>query len=186
MAFKIYTKTGDKGTTGLFGGARIPKFHIRIESYGTVDELNSHIGMLRDMIMDQEDKDLLETIQNRLFTIGSNLASDPSKNMITPDLKESDIELLENGIDNIDAVVPPLKSFILPGGHVAVSQAHIARCVCRRAERLVVALAENEPDTVPPILVQYLNRLSDYLFMLGRKISVDFNVKETAWKPRKG
>ncbi len=185
MAFKIYTKTGDKGTTGLYGGARIPKYHIRIESYGTVDELNAHLGLLRDQITDTDDQKLVEIIQNRLFTIGSNLASDPSKEIKTPDLTENDIELLENGIDNIDAVVPPLKNFILPGGHIAVSQAHVCRCVCRRAERLVVALSENEPDTVPSILVIYLNRLSDYLFMLGRKLSHDLGVPETPWIARK-
>lgn len=185
MSFKIYTKTGDKGTTGLYGGARIPKYHIRIESYGTVDELNSHLGLLRDQITDVDDQKIVETIQNRLFTIGSNLASDPSKEIKTPDLTEDDILLLENGIDNIDAIVPPLKNFILPGGHVAVSQAHVCRCVCRRAERLVVALSESEPDTVPSILVVYLNRLSDYLFMLGRKLSHDLGVSETPWIARK-
>ncbi len=185
MSFKIYTKTGDKGTTGLYGGARIPKYHIRIESYGTVDELNSHLGLLRDQITDVDDQKIVETIQNRLFTIGSNLASDPSKEIKTPDLTEDDILLLENGIDNIDAIVPPLKNFILPGGHVAVSQAHVCRCVCRRAERLVVALSESEPDTVPSILVVYLNRLSDYLFMLGRKLSHDLGVLETPWIARK-
>ncbi len=184
MAFKIYTKTGDKGTTGLYGGARIPKYHIRIESYGTVDELNAHLGLLRDQIADNEDQKMIEIIQNRLFTIGSNLASDPSKEMTTPDLTEEDIALLENGIDNIDAVVPPLKNFILPGGHMTVSQTHVCRCVCRRAERLVVALSENEPATVPPILVVYLNRLSDYLFMLGRKLSHDLEVPETPWIAR--
>jgi len=184
MSFKIYTKTGDKGTTGLYGGARIPKYHIRIESYGTVDELNSHLGLLRDQLEDLEDQKMIEIIQNRLFTIGSNLASDPSKKMTTPDLTEADIALLENGIDNIDAIVPPLKNFILPGGHVTVSQTHVCRCVCRRAERLVVALSENEPETVPPILVVYLNRLSDYLFMLGRKLSHDLGVPETAWIAR--
>ncbi len=185
MSFKIYTKTGDKGTTGLYGGARIPKYHIRIESYGTVDELNSHLGLLRDQITDADDQQIIETIQNRLFTIGSNLASDPSKEIKTPDLTEDDILLLENGIDNIDAIVPPLKNFILPGGHIAVSQAHVCRCVCRRAERLVVALSESEPDTVPSILVVYLNRLSDYLFMVGRKLSHDLGVEETAWIARK-
>ena len=184
MSFKIYTKTGDKGTTGLYGGARIPKFHIRIESYGTVDELNAHLGLLRDQITDSEDQNTIEIIQNRLFTIGSNLASDPTKEIKTPDLTTDDISLLENGIDNIDAIVPPLKNFILPGGHVAVSQTHVCRCVCRRAERLVVALSETEPDTVPAILVVYLNRLSDYLFMLGRKLSHDLGVPETPWITR--
>ena len=118
MSFKIYTKTGDKGTTGLYGGARIPKYHLRIESYGTVDELNSHLGLLRDQIKDPDDQKIIEIIQNRLFTIGSNLASDPAKEMKTPDLTEEDIILLENGIDNIDAMVPPLKNFILSLIHI--------------------------------------------------------------------
>lgn len=184
MAFKIYTKTGDKGETGLFGGKRLPKNHIRIESYGTVDELNSYIGLLRDAIEHKDYKALLKTIQERLFTIGSNLASDPEKNMITPDVHPSDIELLETEMDKMDAILPPLKNFILPGGHTTVSFCHIARTVCRRAERMVVALHYNEPP-VDPMIIQYLNRLSDYLFMLGRKLSHDLGADEIPWEPRK-
>ncbi len=183
MAFKIYTKTGDKGETGLFGGKRLPKSHIRIESYGTVDELNSYIGMLRDLAPKEDQKSLLKEIQDRLFTIGSNLASDPEKNMITPDIHETDIVLLEKAIDEMNELLPPLKNFILPGGHTTVSFCHIARTVCRRAERMVVALNHNEP--VEEIVIRYLNRLSDYLFVLSRKFSQDLNAEEIAWHPRK-
>ncbi len=179
---KIYTKTGDKGQTSLFGGARLPKYHIRIEAYGTVDELNSYIGLVRDATDNQTTKTILKEVQDRLFTIGSNLASDPSKEMITPDVKETDITLLEKEIDRMTSELPPLKSFILPGGHTMVSFCHLARCVCRRTERLVVALAENEK--VDLIIIQYLNRLSDYLFTLGRALAKDLGVEEVAWNPR--
>ena len=182
MAFKIYTKTGDKGETSLFGGKRLPKYHIRIESYGTVDELNSFIGIVRDGLEDKKLREILFEIQNRLFTIGANLASDPSKTMKTPDILASDITLLEKEIDRMEEELPTLKNFILPGGHPLVSHCHVARCVCRRAERLVVALAENE--AVDQILIQYLNRLSDYLFVLSRKIAKDLGCKEMEWKAR--
>lgn len=184
MALKIYTKTGDKGETGLFGGKRLPKNHIRIESYGTVDELNSFIGLLRDLAPIDHQKQILKEVQDRLFTIGSNLASDPDKEMITPDVKEADIELLEKEIDQMNEVLPALKSFILPGGHPTVSHCHIARTVCRRAERMVVALAHNEPP-VESIIIRYLNRLSDYLFVLARQFSMDLKVEEIPWQPRK-
>ncbi|MCR9287391.1 MAG: cob(I)yrinic acid a,c-diamide adenosyltransferase [Bacteroidetes bacterium] len=183
MAFKIYTKTGDKGETGLFGGKRLPKSHIRIEAYGTVDELNSFIGIVRDGYDNEKARIILKEIQDRLFTIGSNLASDPSKNMNVPDLVESDIELLESEMDRMDEELPPLKSFILPGGHTLVSHCHVARCVCRRAERVVVSL--NSIENVESILIQYLNRLSDYLFVLARKIALDLGVQEVEWHPRK-
>jgi len=182
MAFKIYTKTGDGGETSLFGGKRLPKYHLRIESYGTVDELNAHLGLVRDQLTDEAYRKQLIEIQNRLFTIGSNLASDPSKEMKTPDLTEADIKLLEDWMDTMDEVLPPLKHFILPGGHVAVSSCHVARCVCRRAERLVVALAANEP--VEQILIKYLNRLSDYLFILCRMIAYKFDMEEIKWIAR--
>ena len=182
MAFKIYTKTGDKGETSLFGGKRLPKSHIRIDAYGTVDELNSYIGLLRELIPNMEQRTLLKEIQDRLFTIGAQLASDPSKNMKTPDILDSDIELLEKAIDEMNEVLPPLKNFILPGGHPTVAHAHVARCVCRRAERAAVALDMEE--AVEPILIRYLNRLSDYLFVLGRKIAFDLGVRELTWKPR--
>ncbi|MBP7262228.1 MAG: cob(I)yrinic acid a,c-diamide adenosyltransferase [Bacteroidia bacterium] len=183
MTFKIYTKTGDKGETSLIGGVRVPKYHLRIESYGTVDELNSYIGLVKDMITDANAKEVLYEIQDRLFTIGSVLASDPEKSkMKIPDLHETDVELLEKEMDAMDENLPELRSFILPGGHPAVSTAHVARCICRRAERLVVHLS-NESQ-VPEIIAVYLNRLSDYLFVLSRKIATDFNVDEIPWRPR--
>jgi cob(I)alamin adenosyltransferase len=182
MAFKIYTKTGDKGETGLFGGKRLPKSHLRIEAYGTVDELNSYIGLLRDLSTVQQQKDWLLEIQERLFTLGSSLASDPDKQMITPDLKAEDIQMMESAIDEMDTALPALKNFILPGGHPNVAHCHIARCVCRRAERRVVALALEE--NVEEIVVQYLNRLSDFLFTLGRKMGQDLGAEEIPWRPR--
>ena len=183
MAFKIYTKTGDKGETGLFGGKRLPKYHLRIEAYGTVDELNAHLGLVRDSLVDEATRSFLKEIQDRLFTVGANLASDPDKAMSTPDLLDTDIEALEQQMDQMDAHLPPLKNFILPGGHPSVSYCHIARTVCRRAERQVVALAANEP--VEEILLRYLNRLSDYLFVLSRKMAQDLGVEEVSWFARK-
>jgi cob(I)alamin adenosyltransferase len=183
MAFRIYTKTGDKGQTSLIGGTRLPKHHIRIEAYGTVDELNSHIGLLRDVTDDPATRELLIHIQDRLFTIGSHLAADPVKSkMQLPPVFEDDIVALEKAIDAIDQVVPQMKSFVLPGGHVHVSYCHIARCVCRRAERSVLRLAENE--TVDEIHAKYLNRLSDYLFMLSRWYTLQLNATEIPWKPK--
>lgn len=183
MAFKIYTKTGDKGQTSLIGGTRLPKHHIRIEAYGTVDELNSHIGLLRDVIDDAGTRELLVSIQDRLFTIGSHLAADPEKNkMKLPPLFEEDVTALEKAIDAINEQVPEMRSFVLPGGHVHVSYCHIARCVCRRAERAVLRLAENEP--VEEIHGKYLNRLSDYLFMLSRWLTLKLQAAETPWKPK--
>lgn len=183
MAFKIYTKTGDQGETSLFGGKRLPKYHIRIESYGTVDELNAHLGLVRDSISDTADRELLKNIQDRLFTVGAMLASDPEKPLSTPDLLESDVESLELAIDRFEEVLPPLKNFILPGGHSIVSQCHVARCVCRRAERMVVALSTEEP--VEAIVLRYLNRLSDFLFVLSRKIAQDLGIEEVIWQARK-
>jgi len=184
VAFKIYTKTGDKGQTALFGGARLPKHHIRIESYGTCDELNSHIGLLNDYISDEKLKGWLTNIQNNLFVLGSNLALDPNSKLEVPTLKPTDVELLEKAIDDMESKLEPLKSFILPGGHVHSSQAHISRCVCRRAERLVVALDEVE-ENLDPILIQYLNRLSDFLFVAARYISKLEGAKEIPWQPEK-
>lgn len=183
MAFKVYTKTGDKGQTSLIGGTRLPKHHIRIEAYGTVDELNSWIGLLRDQTIDERGiKTLLET-QDRLFTIGSLLAADPEKNkMKLPDIKEEDIVFLEKEIDAMEEILPPMKSFVLPGGHTIVSYCHLARCVCRRGERAVLRLAENEK--VDELVYKYLNRLSDYLFVLSRKLSQDLKANETPWIPR--
>ncbi len=183
MSFKIYTKTGDQGNTSLFGGRRLSKSHLRIESYGTVDELNSFLGLLRDGINDTELKNQLQEIQDRLFVIGSNLASDPEKSLPVPDVLDTDIELLEKAIDAMDEKLPPLKNFILPGGHPLVSQAHICRTVCRRAERLIVALAQSE--SVAPIVLQYLNRLSDYFFTVSRYLAHSLGVEEIPWNPRK-
>lgn len=183
IVMKIYTKTGDDGTTGLFGGARVPKHHIRIESYGTVDELNSYIGLVRHRKIDPKAEAILSEVQDRLFTIGSILASDPSKsNLKTPDLNESDIELLEKEMDRMNEELPEMRSFVLPGGNDTVSFCHIARCVCRRAERLAVQLNESEP--INPLVTKYLNRLSDYLFVLSRKITQDDSLTEIPWKPR--
>jgi cob(I)alamin adenosyltransferase len=183
MAFKIYTKTGDKGETSLIGGTRVPKHHIRIESYGTVDELNSYIGLIRDQKMDEHTVKILLEIQDRLFTIGSSLASDPEKSkMKIPDLKEEDITLLENEIDKMNETLPEMRSFVLPGGHTTVSFCHIARCVCRRAERLTIHLSETE--FVADLVIKYLNRLSDYLFVLSRKLTMDLKANEIPWKPR--
>ncbi len=183
MAFKIYTKTGDKGKTSLIGGTRIPKFDIRIESYGTVDELNSNIGLIRDQEIDNHSKAILIEIQDRLFTIGSLLAADPENNkMVLPQISNADIELLEKEMDAMDEHLPEMKSFVLPGGHTTVSFCHIARCVCRRAERCVLRLNEEQP--INELIYIYLNRLSDYLFVLSRKITQDLKVSETPWKPR--
>ena len=180
---KIYTKTGDKGLTSLIGGARVPKHHLRIESYGTVDELNSYIGLIRDQDISEHDKDVLKLIQDRLFTIGASLAADPEKSkMVIPDLYNEDIELLEHEMDIINEQLPPLKHFILPGGSNAISFCHIARCVCRRAERITVHLAEESP--VDEKVNIYLNRLSDYLFTLARKIGDEQSIPENKWIPR--
>lgn len=180
---KVYTKTGDKGTTALLGGTRVSKAHLRLEAYGTVDELNSYIGLLRDQEVNSRRRDLLKQVQDRLFTVGAHLATAPDKNVRkVPDLRESDVELLELSIDEMEKDLPPLKYFILPGGHQAVSFCHIARTVCRRTERATVAL--NEQEAVAEILIRYLNRLSDYLFVLGRKMGQELGVEEVSWRPR--
>jgi cob(I)alamin adenosyltransferase len=180
---KIYTKTGDKGYTSLIGGTRVPKYDLRIESYGTVDELNSYIGLIRDQEIGDHDKDILKQIQDRLFTIGSSLAADPERSkMIIPDLYAADIELLEQEMDAMNEHLPQLKHFILPGGSNAISFCHIARCVCRRAERLTVHLAET--STVDEKVNIYLNRLSDYLFTLARKVGNEHKIPENKWLPR--
>lgn len=180
---KIYTKTGDEGNTGLFGGKRLPKDDLRIEAYGTVDELNSHIGLLRDQQACAEQIETLLEIQDRLFTMGSLLAADPEKsNLKLPQLHESDILRLENEIDKMNDLLPEMRSFVLPGGHQAVSFCHIARCVCRRAERRVVTLAQIAQ--IDPLIIKYLNRLSDFLFVLSRMLSHKLNATETPWKPK--
>lgn len=180
---KVYTKTGDKGTTSLFGGQRVPKHHIRIEAYGTVDELNSYIGLIRDQDIDERSINTLIEVQDRLFTAGSILATEPGNEKVkVPQLIPSDITFLENEIDAMNEHLPEMRSFVLPGGHTTVSYCHITRCVCRRAERLISHLAELE--TINELVLQYLNRLSDYLFVLGRKIVLDKAVKEVEWKAR--
>lgn len=186
MAFHIYTKTGDKGQTSLIGGTRISKSSLRIEAYGTVDELNSYIGWAGDYQKENEVIALIREIQDRLFTIGSALACDPRKEikMRLPDLKEEDITLLEKAIDKINDIVPPMRSFILPGGNEAISVCHVARCVCRRAERLCVGM-EEQGEFVAPLIIPYLNRLSDYLFMLARYTAHQLGIEDIAWKARK-
>ncbi|WP_293872520.1 cob(I)yrinic acid a,c-diamide adenosyltransferase [Flavobacterium sp.] len=188
---KVYTKTGDTGTTSLFGGTRVPKHHIRIESYGTVDELNSHIGLIRDQNLNQLYKNVLIEVQDRLFTVGAILATPPEKETLKNGQKrlqnlgilESDIEFLEKEIDTMEDSLPQMTHFVLPGGHTTVSYCHIARCVCRRAERLAVHLHEIEPTNEQ--VIKYLNRLSDYLFVLARKLSFDLKAEEVQWIPRK-
>lgn len=180
---KIYTKTGDKGFTSLIGGTRVPKYDLRIESYGTVDELNSWIGLIRDQEIAGHYRAVLKQVQDRLFTIGASLAADPERSkMHIPDLHEADAELLEQEIDHMTAQLPPLKHFILPGGSNAVSYCHLARCVCRRAERISVHLAQE--STVNELINVYLNRLSDYLFVLARKIGNEQQIVENEWIPR--
>lgn len=180
---KIYTKTGDKGTTALFGGKRVSKSDLRIETYGTVDELNSWIGVVRDQEVNTTRKEILIEIQDRLFTLGSILATEPGNTKVKiPMLAVEDVQMLEREIDNMDSTLPAMKSFILPGGHQSVSFCHVARTVCRRAERLTIAL--NATDPVPELVIQYLNRLSDYLFVLARKMAADLKIEDTPWKPR--
>ena len=185
MSGKIYTKTGDTGKTGLIGGTKVSKSHLRIESYGTVDELNSYIGLCNDLLVDAHSNTVLKEIQDRLFTIGSSLACDPEKEplMKIPDLDENDIIYLEKEIDRMTEKLPAMKSFILPGGHPTVSTLHIARCVCRRAERLCVQLQE-ENIFVDPLVIKYLNRLSDHLFTLSRYAALLLNAAEVPWRPR--
>lgn len=180
---KIYTKTGDKGQTSLLGGTRVPKHHLRIEAYGTVDELNSWIGLIRDQSIDDHSITSLIEIQDRLFTIGSLLAEDPEgSRMELPPLLEDDISFLEQEIDRMEEALPALRSFILPGGHTVVSYTHIARCVCRRCERVIAHLSEE--STIDQRILVYINRLSDYLFVLSRLFGQTFNVAETPWFPR--
>ena len=180
---KIYTKTGDRGSTSLLGGTKVSKAEIRIEAYGTVDELNAHIGLLKDVLINV-DRDQLVGIQECLFIIGAELASDPNKNKAKiPELEEADIVVLEEAIDQMETELEPLRSFVLPGGHLSVSYCHIARAVCRRAERAIIRLSE--VSEVEGLIIQYVNRLSDYLFVLSRKVAKDLNAPEDPWVPRK-
>lgn len=188
---KVYTKTGDKGTTALFGGTRVPKYHLRIESYGTVDELNSYIGLIRDQQINQLYKNQLITIQDKLFTLGAILATDPEKAILKngkerlniPKISEADVAFLEDAIDEMEQHLPQMTHFVLPGGHTTVSYCHITRCVCRRAERLATHLNDMEP--FDEMVLKYLNRLSDYLFVLARKLTFDLNAHEVKWIPEK-
>jgi len=188
---KIYTKTGDTGTTSLFGGTRVAKHHIRIESYGTTDELNSWIGLVRDHVSDETIKGRLQQIQERLFVLGAQLATEPEKAKLKSGkdrlnintLEEQDVEKLEEAMDQMNAQLPPMTHFILPGGHPTVSYCHVARTICRRAERMITYLNENEP--VDPIILVFINRLSDYLFVLARKLSASLKAEEIKWIPEK-
>lgn len=181
--WKIYTKTGDKGETSLIGGTRVPKFHERIEAYGTLDELNSFIGNLRDHLTDLHQREILLQIQENLFTAESLLATDPDKtlNRTLPLLKEEDVFILEHEIDAMNQHLPPLSSFVLPGGHPLVSLCHICRTVCRRSERIIIKLASEM--VVDVILIKYINRLSDYLFVLARELAFLNNIPDLPWKP---
>ncbi|WP_080056897.1 cob(I)yrinic acid a,c-diamide adenosyltransferase [Spirosoma aerolatum] len=181
---KIYTKTGDKGQTGLIGGRRVSKADLRIDAYGTIDELNAWIGLVRDQLVNESRSTLLKEIQDRLFTVGAELATDPEKasKRAIPSITADDIEMLEQAMDNMDAELPELRAFILPGGHQAVSFCHLARTVCRRAERLIITLHEQSP--VDERVRQYINRLSDYLFVLSRKMAQELSSDEVVWKPR--
>ena len=186
---KIYTKSGDKGTTQLVGGTRVPKHHLRIEAYGTLDELLSYMGLLRDLVPAKNDKDDLMKIQNQLFTLGTFIALDPDKAVLANgkkrlsmrDISQEDIRFLEKRIDAMNEALPPLQYFILPGGHPVVSTCHIARTVCRRAERRLTELYTAKP--FDDKCLQYINRLSDYLFVLARKLSKDVKAEEIPWKP---
>ena len=188
---KIYTKTGDEGMTALFGGTRVPKHNIRIQSYGTVDELNAWLGLLRDQDIAKEYRQLLMKIQENLFTAGAILATDPDKALLKsgkerlniPKISPADVSLLENEMDKMDASLPAMTHFVLPGGHSTVSYCHIARTVCRRAERMVCLLHENQP--IDATVLSYLNRLSDFLFVLSRKLSYDLKAEEIKWIPEK-
>jgi len=182
---KIYTKTGDKGSTALFTGKRVPKHHIRIESYGTLDELNSWLGLIRDQEIETHYQEILVHIQDKLFTLGAILATEPTKDnrLKIPRINLEDSKVLELEIDKMNDSLPPMTHFILPGGHTTVSYCHVARTVCRRAERMIALLHEEAP--LPDAVLAYINRLSDYLFVLARKLSKDLSAKEVKWIPEK-
>ena len=179
---KIYTKTGDLGETSLLGGKRVLKSNTRIQAYGTIDELNSYLGMVADQEVNKDRIPQLKEIQDRLFTIGSHLALESDKKINLPFIEEKDITFLESLIDEMDAQLPSMKNFVLPGGHISISFVHVARCVCRRAERCIISI--NEEKQIDPLIIKYINRLSDYLFVLARKMALELGVEETPWKPR--
>ncbi|HTF18968.1 MAG TPA: cob(I)yrinic acid a,c-diamide adenosyltransferase [Chryseolinea sp.] len=179
---KIYTRTGDEGSTALFGGSRVSKADLRIDAYGTIDELNAFLAVVRDQEVNKKREHLLVHIQERLFTIGSMLATVPGNTTVKiPRLVDGDAESLEEAIDQMEAHLQPLRNFVLPGGHVSISHCHVARTVCRRAERKIVLL--NQTETVDPLVIKYMNRLSDYLFVLARTIAAELEIVETPWKP---
>ena len=180
---RIYTKTGDDGTTGLIGGTRVKKYNIRLESYGTVDELNSYLGLVLSMNIDQHAKDVLERIQSVLFTVGAQLATDDSVADFKKQIpcRQEDIDMLEHEMDEMFKVLPKLNHFILPGGSQPAANIQVARTICRRAERRIVELSEQ--TEINKNLIIFINRLSDYLFVLGRKVSFDDKIAETLWKP---
>lgn len=186
MALKIYTKTGDKGTTSLIGGTKVLKSHLRIEAYGTVDELNAYIGLCKDVLQDEVTRQTLHTIQEDLFTIGALMACETGKatKMQLPDISEEEVRFLEKAIDRMETSLEPMKFFILPGGHPSISHLHIARCICRRAERCYVRLGEEE-NAINDTILKYLNRLSDYLFVLARYTGKLLRVEDIPWKPKK-
>lgn len=179
---KIYTKTGDRGDTSLIGGRRVSKADIQIEAYGTIDELIAFVGYLRDMMPTADRISHLVQIQDKLMIIAALLARDENNpNIVLPTIGDSDILGLEQEIDHMESTIPPLASFVLPGGHPVVSLCHVVRTVCRRAERIVIAMASNLH--VDEVLIRYLNRLSDYFFVLSRKLAKDLNVNEIEWYP---
>lgn len=188
---KIYTKSGDQGKTSLFGGTRVPKYHLRIEAYGTIDELNSLIGLIRDQKIDSHSIQTLIKIQTELFVLGAMLATDPEKERLKTGkarlniatISPQSVAFLENEIDEMNESLPAMTHFILPGGHTTVSFCHMARCVCRRAERIVSHLSDE--STIDSQILVYLNRLSDYLFMMARKLTIENKVKEIPWIPEK-
>lgn len=188
---KIYTKTGDKGKTSLFGGTRVPKYHLRIEAYGTIDELNAYIGLIRDQKIDAHTSQILIKIQHELFTLGAMLATPPEKEILKSGkerlriskITNTSIELLENEIDEMNKTLSPMTHFVLPGGHTTVSFCHIARCICRRAERITTELSDK--SSIDQQILVYLNRLSDYLFVLARKLIFENKGSEIRWIPEK-
>lgn len=182
---KLYTKTGDKGTTALIGGKRVSKSDLQVEAYGTVDELKSHIALLSDMIKMKEAEEDLKTIIEKLFIAESLMASSNTQTSSKmPQLKEEDIQFLETKIDKMDEVLPPLKAFVLPGGHTINSHIHIARTICRRAERNCIRFWDQQPELFNVMVEKYLNRLSDYLFTLSRFWSINNDVLEVLWLPK--
>ena len=179
---KIYTKAGDRGISTLLGGNVVPKDHPRLEAYGTLDELNSWIGLIRDQLIDDDMRGTLLKIQDRIMVGSTVLASEKTDTPVAlPELHEKDISFLEMEIDGMDKLLKPLQSFILPGGHTTVSYCHLARATCRRAERYSVKFIKNSEQT--GLLVKYMNRLSDYLFTLARKVAMDLKIEEIIWQP---